>query len=218
MSIYFGDPDGSDTAKVRSDQNSDGTPVFQDFRLNGPVIIFSESEEIDLENRYELCDASDSDPCESTTGSLACLEFFNKPDSSDGDGETEILHYCFYPVLDCADIPANALVEAPDDLKDEGDFINCEAYCEDSDCALSPESGESEGIAAEEVFDPLPPTKKPSELFDGAFDFSRDEFYFEPWFLLLAGCCLFCLILLLSGCIYYCCRNKDQKAPIHPSE
>ena len=45
MSIYIGPPTGTSTSEVRCTKNSDGTPVFQDFRLNGPIIIEPSPEE-----------------------------------------------------------------------------------------------------------------------------------------------------------------------------
>jgi len=49
MSIYIGSATGTRTSEVRCDKMSDGTPVFQDFRLNGPIIIEPSPEESEPE-------------------------------------------------------------------------------------------------------------------------------------------------------------------------
>jgi len=50
MSIYIGSATGTNPAEVRCTKNSDGTPVFQDFRLNGPIIIEPSPEEPEPES------------------------------------------------------------------------------------------------------------------------------------------------------------------------
>jgi len=79
ISIYIGSATGTETSEVRCGQNTDGTPIFQDFRLNGPIIIepvveepepeLPEAEEPEAEEFYYYESYEESSSSESGTES-----------------------------------------------------------------------------------------------------------------------------------------------------